>query len=634
MMDWSAIVPQLTEDDYGRPWPAGTHQITKELVGFAANGRANGFRSRFEHGLNLIRLIWPNEVKLFVKWKHHETGEEVIIWNHWFLLIFMRLCNGKRTAITGCSSSGKTYAVAVYFLLMFMSKPTGTMIMVSTTAGSDAERRLWGEIKALFAIQQQIYPIGTLIDYIKTIAFDPARELEGRRDVKERDIRNGLMLIPIPKGSEGEEAVGKVIGTKNEQVLWGVDELPNMMDDVLRPEGNLESNKFFQLVVMGNAAKTSDPHGRACEPKDGFASISEEMEEWEGIAGTQVINCHGPHSPNNHEAVDTANDDKLAYPFPFLCTPAYLRRIALLYGRGNPELGERTVDYCRFGKGFWPGGDAVNTILTEEMARNSGASDPNVAWGAKPKRMVAGFDCGFTAGGDSNDLTFGEIGEDSNGATTIKVSNNSVQIIAEAGGVGRPDFRKSIARQVVEECRKKGVQPSDFGMDINADGGLMMQAIMQEWKSMEVSGLSSLEPSDDEKFDNRVTQYWFQASLAVTTGRMRGFGLDSRYAKDLFARRYEPLGKGRVKVEKKLDMKKRIKRSPDAGDSFCYMIQMAIRAGFTLDQPNAPQSTEDGDDEMDEMLQHYFGRSDPSGDEGYFDSSFEAEEAEFASAFN
>ena len=105
-------------------------------------------------------------------------------------------------------------------------------------------------------------------------------------------------------------------------------------------------------------------------------------------------------------------------------------------------------------------------------------------------------------------------------------------------------------------------------------------------------------------------------------------------SKDLFARRYEPLGKGRVKVEKKLDMKKRIKRSPDAGDSFCYMIQMAIRAGFTLDQPNAPQSTEDGDDEMDEMLQHYFGRSDPSGDEGYFDSSFEAEEAEFASAFN
>ena len=134
-------LPELVDSDYGNEWPQGrggitASQVTKELVGFRLNGSRAGFLSRFEHGLNAIRLIWPNEVKLFRVWTHYKTGEKVVIWNHYFIRCFKALCSGSYVALTGCSSSGKTFACAVYALLMFISNPIETMIMVSTTPGS------------------------------------------------------------------------------------------------------------------------------------------------------------------------------------------------------------------------------------------------------------------------------------------------------------------------------------------------------------------------------------------------------------------------------------------------------------------------------------------------------------------
>lgn len=620
-------LPQLTEDSYGFRWGEGhsgqqVSQVTKDLCGFRFNGSVEGFNSRFWHGLKLVQMIWPGQVELFKKWRHFQSGDEVVIWNTDFIRIFKALCESKRVALTGSSSSGKTFAVAVYAMLMFMCDPENTTVMVSTTAGSDAERRVWAEIRDLHRMADSVFPVGTLIDYIKCITFDPGRELLKSRSVMERDIRNGIMLIPIPRGQEGENALGKIIGTKNKNVIWIIDELPHMIDDILRPESNLEANLFFQLVGIGNANRKTDPHGRMCEPAGGYDTITVDDDEWEGVAGTRVVFCHGKRTGNFHPAVDQSSDDRQAYPFPFLSSPPYVRRVAELNGHGNPALGEKTIDFMRFAIGFWYGSDVPETILSAEMCREHKAVESGVQWGSLGTTIVAGFDCGFSAGGDANELTFLKIGKGHDGRSWAEAPAESIRISGIVSD--RESFRKAVAKQVVAECRRAGVKPGDFGMDINADGGLMMQEIQREWQTHEVVGLSSLEKADDEKYFHRVTQYWFQAAELVCSGRMRGFNPKSRYARDLFERKYESAGRGVVRVEKKTDMRARIKRSPDAGDSFCYAAHMAIRAGFEL-RDSGPQERDVGG-VVDDLRRRLGGDWQSGEDSEQFSSSEEAEE--------
>jgi hypothetical protein len=65
----------------------------------------------------------------------------------------------------------------------------------------------------------------------------------------------------------------------------------------------------------------------------------------------------------------------------------------------------------------------------------------------------------------------------------------------------------------------------------------------------------------------------------LATGYVRGFSCGSRYAKDLFERRYNTEQKT-FKVEKKKDMKKRIGRSPDNGDAFSYGAFIIWQSGL------------------------------------------------------
>jgi len=63
-------------------------------------------------------------------------------------------------------------------------------------------------------------------------------------------------------------------------------------------------------------------------------------------------------------------------------------------------------------------------------------------------------------------------------------------------------------------------------------------------------------------------------------GIVRDFNTSSAYARDLFSRLYCSTAKDTVECERKHDMKKRIRRSPDDGDSFVYMVEGCKRSGM------------------------------------------------------
>ncbi len=584
-------LPQPADTDYGREWPVSQNgepvsQIVKELYGFKANGSEPGFMSRYEHGLRLVRLLWPDFLDLFKVWTDHRTGKKSLIWNTFFMRVFKACCEHDTVGLTGCASSGKTFAVAAYAILRFMAEPEETTIMVSTTAGTDAERRIWGEIKKLHEKATGVFRVGTLIDYLKVITFQPSAELLGSRSVESRDIRNGIMLMPIPPGGEGAKAMGKIIGTKNKKMVWIIDELPHMFDGVLKSEANIMANIYFQLIGIGNAKERRDPHGLLCEPAAGWDAVGEDTESWTSSTGAHIEMLHGEKSPNFHEAVDPMLP-KPEMPFPYLSDPNFIRNLAFKMGQGDEAAGRRTVEFWRFGKGFWPGEDVVSTILSAAQIKRHNAhlhvgAEP--VWASTPV-TVAGLDPSWTSGGDDIALMWGKLGRAFIERGGIVSPRLVLWCAPEAHVVrvevsDRETLRRMAAQDIVRFAQQRNLRPENLGMDISSDGGLVMQELIKAWKSTEIVGLSSTEVSPDEKFDRMVTRYWYRCSDAVNTGNLIGFNIESKYAKDLFTRRYESLGVNRVKVERKKDMKKRIGRSPDHGDAFAYMVEMAIREGF------------------------------------------------------
>jgi len=82
-----------------------------------------------------------------------------------------------------------------------------------------------------------------------------------------------------------------------------------------------------------------------------------------------------------------------------------------------------------------------------------------------------------------------------------------------------------------------------------------------------------------------------QVRELISTGAVCGFNTNSKYAKDLFERRYSTEQKV-FKVEKKKEMKKRIHRSPDNGDAFTYMTHLISQSGM-LDVKSAEEFARD-----------------------------------------
>jgi hypothetical protein len=593
-------VVQLTERNYGVTWKPGTTQLYKELYSlkhalYHVKGRKKKFahKNAFYHCLNVVRILWPDGVPGYKGITIFKQKNGKIIYNSYFLNTLKLLCydgmKGNDVGLTGPASSAKTFATSVFLLCAFYASPDNTSCLISTTSATASERRIWGDIKSLHRrakfVGNGLEPIGRIIDYLKALTYmteDEVSKMEGMKNYstessnrsRQKDLRNGLIVIPIPDDSSGDSALDTIMGTKNEHVYWAIDELPTMRNGVLRPRANLIQNSFLKIIGIGNANKQSDPHGVYCRPAVGWTSMELDIDKcitWQAETCT-VLCLNGMDSPNDYyEKICGIVEHDVDLPFTYLCN-----RFGHEYNKKT--FGVDSVEYWRFSKGLWIGEQNEQTILSEGIILANGCDQPGVAF-RHGSVGLCGFDPGMASGGDANSLMFAVAGYTPEGdrQLTVEPDNVSINPLTKT----REEYRKKVAEAVVKECRSRNVQPRNFFMDISADGGLMMKAIMEEWGSTEIVGLSSMEPpSFKGRYKKRVAQYWFQCQLLAQSGALRGFNCKSLYAADLFVRRYESLGSGSIDVEKKADMKKRILRSPDNGDSFTYMLQGAKMRGL------------------------------------------------------
>ena len=81
-----------------------------------------------------------------------------------------------------------------------------------------------------------------------------------------------------------------------------------------------------------------------------------------------------------------------------------------------------------------------------------------------------------------------------------------------------------------------------------------------------------------------VSELWFRASYLAADGMLCGLGnLDGKTTQDLSARHYSMKnndGTSKMVVESKDDLKKRLGRSPDFGDTFCQLGELMVRRGM------------------------------------------------------
>jgi len=240
---------------------------------------------------------------------------------------------------------------------------------------------------------------------------------------------------------------------------------------------------------------------------------------------------------------------------------------------------------------MWPDNSVELTIFSKAFIQGCNLNYEPI-WSGRTK-VVCGFDPAFTAGGDRCAATFCRMGQNDTGRS-IGFYLGTREYSSSVGDV----FEESIAIQLVKDCIEYGVHPRDFGLDISGDGGKMMRAIIIEWskyhpEAMFLFPISSMGMPTDRKisnldqrtckeaYDRLVTEYWFAVHTAMSTRSLVGIDVDKHgiMINELCSRLYTHKGR-KVAVEKKLDMKHRLKKSPDLADSFTYAVQMLRKAGL------------------------------------------------------
>jgi hypothetical protein len=567
------LISQGYREKYGKLWPpeAGKPASDLQIEFKIFRDRITGSKcpGPVEAFWKLVDAIWnrPNSTKKFLR-------------TPWADKMVRRAMEHKFLGIAGCASSGKSEFGAVWGILNFFASPHDTKVLLTSTSLKDSRQRIWGAVEEYW--QEAAVAFGGEQNLVGELVS--ASGLIRRRVGDQKSDRQGLALIAGEK-SKAKESIGKIIGFKGTRVILIADELPELSEALINAaEANLYSNPDFQMIGIGNPNSYYDPFGVFCQPKQGWAFINEDSEEWETEIG-YCIRFDGERSPNLLAG-------KVVYPW--MLTEEKLERL-------RERLGEKSLRYYRMVRGFWCPTGAVDSIFTEaDIIAHKGSE--RAIWRETPV-MVAGFDPAFTNGGDRSVLTLGKFGVSADGLNTLEF----VESVELNEDVGEKDESRSqqIIQKLIAECKTRGVHPRNLAIDGTGAGKPFCDMVRMMWSGdfLEVNfggaasdmAASGTDPRPaNEVYLNSVSEIWFTGAEYLRSGQLRG--IKPSLARELTARTYETKARGKVQVEPKAKMKLRTNQSPDESDSALLQLYlcrrrlgMASKARAKTD-PNAPQT--------------------------------------------
>lgn len=545
----------------------------------AFNATPFGHRYRHQFLIQLWMLMWPD---FFI----FQVGDFV---NHWCLRMAKAFCSEKRLSMVGCASSGKSFTAAMYAYTLWKAKPQKTSIYLSTTTGEAGEARMWGIVKDLFARDK--FRIGKRIDSLQLICLD--EEVKDDEGVKQRDFRDVIRCVKIKTGNEGQNVVGTICGRKNDNVLWIADELNFMDIGVLDARVNLFSNDWAQFIGIGNAPTEGSPLYLDAEPfgdefPDGWRSADKDVhQEWPTKVG-KCLYFNGEFSPN-------FQFEKGVKGFPKIMNDEKREEVWVTSGRE-----ENNIYWSQF-HGFPATVEISNKVITHALLKEGGAFG-KAEWFGSATKTIAGMDCGFRAGGDPTVIDFAVVGKSADESTIISFQEqDGISLLPSQKS--DDSFEVQMAKKALDVMAKKDCH--DLAIDISGDGGMTAVALQNEARArnyrLNLVPISSMGEPDDrvtvpgekrkasEMFDRKVSQLWTTFRILVQNKLVRGVTKTCNATQQMCARKFGEDEKKRFSVEKKKDMKKRTKRSPDHADARIYCTFMALSHGLSVAPSKAKQ---------------------------------------------
>lgn len=539
---------------YGASWDATKLGHLPEFHIEAAcfkKGRTQeqGGLGKYGHFRKLAAITCPH-----VKWHP---------WNEWSA---QKLCENSVVAMTGCAAASKTHIAGVFGFNFFLAAPSMTSVVLTSTTSKMVRKRIWPVIQELHS--QCPFDIGNLVDSKTT--------LQATRG----DDKNGIFAIAVGDGPL-ERALGNIKGVHNRRMMLIVDEATDTKEAIFEAINNLQKGcEEFVLVAIGNATSKLDPHGRLCEPKEGWNSINVNVDEWPikgvskwGIEGGVCLHFDGVKSPNV-----VCGEDR----WPFIFTNRDLNK-ALSF----PDAKE-TVGFWKETRGFWPPDGICRTVFSETLIEKFNGRGKMTFVSMKTPIAF----CDFAFGGDNCVFQPAELGNLSGGKMGIHLLE---PIIIPIKATDPEPVNYQIARRCLAECKARGIQPQHFGGDATGEGSGPLSIMAEEWSQV-IPGQSGSKinwvefggsPSDmpatledprtsKECYDRRVTELHWSAREYLASGQLGG--MNTQACVDLCCREFEEV-KRKKKMDTKAEAKVKLGHSPDHGDALVGVCEIARRMG-------------------------------------------------------
>lgn len=555
---------------YGIPWPPGTADVEIEMAMLHRGGRfkmqgkvvGDGWMS---HWLRMQKLLWPR-----------------LDQHRWGILLQTNFCEHRMTGVMGPASSGKTHEAAKFVLCQYYLHPNETTVICSSTERESLEDRIWGEIKNLHREARQKYDWlpGYPIDSRQRILTDKSKEYaeDGR------DFRNGMVGVPCKKGGNFV-GLGAYAGRKNKYVILAADEGQFMPRAYVDAISNLNKNRNFKCLVMGNPKEPMDALGAMCEPAadlggwDGAIDQSGGTKTWrtrwpDGVC-VQLV---GSDSPN----FDVGEKEPI--PFPYLIKRSDIATDIAFYGRDS-------LQFTMMDEGRMPRGAGLRRVITRPMCEKFGAMD-QIVWTGSKRTTVAFLDAAYGAtGGDRCVFGFLEFG------TGLDRENRERQMInlistevVPVNALIQALPEDQIAGWVKVQCERRMVPPQQCFFD-STGRGTLMGAFARLWSAyvnpIEFGGRPTERMVSAERrvpcseyYSKFVSELWYSVRLCIEAGQFRGM-TDEVMAEGCL-REWTIVTGNRVEVEPKEKTKIRMGRSPDLFDGLVAGVEGARRLGFEI----------------------------------------------------
>lgn len=507
-----------------------------------------GGLGRDKHFKNIVMETWPEYV-----W--FEGADEQAD----------ALCNYPVSGFMSGASYSKSDLMSKYGNVCWQSNPVETLVIICSTSAIDAKQRIFGHVIRDFRKARAAgKAMGNLVESQSIIKLSEKTDGMAASD-------NSSVCLVAAGDQYKDDALKRLEGRKNKWVVLLIDEGQDVSQTIIDAAlWNLSANTKFEVHMAGNGASRYDPLGIFMTPLGGWNSVNRTTHKWPiRVGGREGIGIHFDAT-----ADDSPNMKRFAMGVPQL---PFLRKAEDILA-AKTHLGENNPVYLRQFVGFPPDNEGETNFLVTEQALASHDAFDKPEW-KSPPTAIDGIDPSYSSEGDrfmDARVLYG--------MTTQDVWTIAFEEGVHVKPVLIPGETKDDGN--IRECKRlateRDVSPRNVGIDASA-GSPILSIAHRNW-SHDILGVSFGGSATDlpismfdkrlasDVYANQVSELWGVFVEFLNAGQIRG--VTPALAKELTARKFEIAAGGKVKVEKKIDMKKRLGFSPDIADAFMIAIRV------------------------------------------------------------